>query len=50
MWRTLLLIALIAIAGCSNAVPEPEPTINPDDVKKRAADREKVINQGSQAK
>jgi hypothetical protein len=50
MWRTFFLIALIAVVGCSQPAAEPEPTVNMDEAKKRAAEREKVINQGSQPK
>jgi hypothetical protein len=47
MWRTLLLVAYIAVVGCSKTESEPELKINPEDATKRAADRDKVINQGT---
>ena len=48
MWRTLLLVATIAVVGCSQAPSEPEPKVDPIDVKKRAESRDKVINKGNQ--
>lgn len=49
MWRTIMVLAFIAIVGCAKTASEPEPKVDPADTQKRAADRDRVINQGNKA-